>query len=63
MANLSKEALPSISSYPFTNYSGPHITKEDYNRAFNKARLWALKNKEYPLITIARIYHIMEVTI
>ena len=39
MANLSKEALPSIPSYPSTNFYGLHVTKADYDRAFNKARL------------------------
>jgi hypothetical protein len=62
MANLSKEALPPISSYPSTNYYGPHITKADYDRAFNKARLWALESEEHRPTTIIRIYHIKELT-
>ena len=57
MANLSKEALP---PYPSTNYYGPHVTKSDYNRAFNEARLWALKSKEHRLTTATRIYYVKE---
>ena len=25
-----------------SNYYGPHATKQQYDRAFNEARLWAL---------------------
>jgi hypothetical protein len=57
MANLSKEALP---PYPSTNYYGPHITKSDYDRAFNEARLWALESEEHRLTAAARIYHVKE---
>jgi hypothetical protein len=57
MANLSKEALP---PYPSTNYYGPHITKLDYDRAFNNTRLWALKSEEHRLTTAARIYYVKE---
>jgi hypothetical protein len=31
MAGLSKEALPPLSSYPSTNFYGPHATKSDYD--------------------------------
>jgi hypothetical protein len=39
MARLSKETLPLLSTYPSTDYYGLHITKADYDRAFNEARL------------------------
>ncbi len=57
MAFSSKEALP---SYPSTNYYGPHVTKSDYDQAFNKARLWALESEEHRLTAAARIYHVKE---
>src|SRR5271168_2499276 len=63
MAQLSKEALPLLSTYPSTNYYGPHITKADYDRAFNEARLWALESEEHRPTAAARIYHVKELAI
>ena|ERR1700730_6803558 len=63
MANLSKEALPSIPSYPSTNFYGPHVTKADYDRAFNEARLWALESEEHRPTAAARIYHVKELAV
>jgi hypothetical protein len=57
MANLSKEALP---PYPSINYYSLYIIKSDYNHAFNKIRLWALKSEEYHLTAATRIYHVKE---
>jgi hypothetical protein len=59
MAQSSKEALPLLS----TNYYGPHVTKADYDRAFNEARLWALENAEHRPTTAARIYHVKELAL
>jgi len=39
-------------------YYFPHVTKPDYDRAFEQARQWALENLEESLITAARIYHV-----
>jgi hypothetical protein len=63
MAQLSKEALPLLSTYPSTNYYGPHVTKADYDRAFNEARLWALESKEHLPTAPARIYHVEELAL
>jgi hypothetical protein len=63
MANLSKEALPSIPSYPSTNFYSLHVTKADYDQAFNEARLWALESKEHCPTAAARIYHVKELAI
>ena len=41
-------------------YYGPHHTKQDYDRAFNSARLWALENPEERVTAAARIYHVKE---
>jgi len=60
MATLSKEPLPPITSYPTTNYYSPHVTKADYDRAFNKARLWALESELHRPTATARIYHVKE---
>jgi hypothetical protein len=60
MAQLSKEALPILSTYPSTNYYGPHVTKSDYDRAFNKARLWALESEEHRPTAFAKIYYVKE---
>lgn len=60
MASLSKEPLPSITSYPSTNFYGPHVTKADYDRAFNEARLWALESEQHRPTAAARIYHVKE---
>ena len=63
MAQLSKEALPPLTSYPSTNYYGPHVTKPDYDRAFNNARLWALESEEHRPTAAARIYHVKELAL
>jgi hypothetical protein len=63
MAKLSEEALPPLSSYPSTNYYGPHVTKQDYDRAFNEACLWALESEEHRPTAAARIYHIKELAL
>ena len=59
----SKEALPLLSTYPSTNYYGPHVTKADYDRAFNEARLWALESEEHRPTAAARIYHVKELAL
>ena len=41
-------------------YYFPHVTKEDYDRAFNNARKWALENPEERPRAAARIYHVKE---
>jgi hypothetical protein len=55
MANLSK-VIGEASSY----YYFPHITKQEYDRACNDARLWALENPEEQPTAAARIYHVRE---
>jgi hypothetical protein len=47
-------------SRPSTNFYGPQVTKGDYDRAFAKARLWALESEEHRSIDTARIYHVKE---
>jgi hypothetical protein len=63
MAQLSKEALPLLSTYPSTNYYSLHVTKVDYDRAFNEARLWALESEEHRPTTTARIYYVKELAL
>jgi hypothetical protein len=63
MAQLSKEALPLFSTYPSTNYYGPHVTKANYDQAFNKARSWALKSEEHCPTSAAKIYHVKELAL
>ncbi len=43
-----------------SNYYFPYFTKQDYDRAFNNARLWALNNPEEPPTAAAQIYHVKE---
>jgi hypothetical protein len=44
-----------------TSYYGPHLAKQDYDRAFNEARLWALgEGSTESALTAARIYHVKE---
>jgi hypothetical protein len=38
----------------------PHVTKQDYDRAFNNARNDALKDPELTPTSAARIYHVKE---
>jgi hypothetical protein len=56
MANLSKQIGEASSNY----YYFPHITKQDYDRAFENARQWALKNREESPRTAAKTYHVKE---
>jgi hypothetical protein len=63
MANISKETLPRPRTYPSSNYYGPHVTKLDYDQAFNEARLWALKSEEHRPTAAARIYHVKELAL
>ncbi len=60
MATSSKESLL---SYPSTNYYCPHVTKQEYNQAFDKAYLWALESDEHRLTAAARIYHVKELAL
>jgi hypothetical protein len=46
-----------------TYYYFPHVTKEDYDRAFNTARLWALEHLEEASTAAARIYHVKELAL
>jgi hypothetical protein len=47
-----------------TNYFDKHVTKCDYDRAFEEARLWALgEGLEESGITAARIFHVKEETL
>jgi hypothetical protein len=55
MANLSKQTGEASSCYYFL-----HITKQDYDCAFENARKWALKNPEESPRTAARIYYVKE---
>jgi hypothetical protein len=48
--------MASLSNY----YYFPHVSKEQYNRAFNRAREWALENPKQQLTAAARIYHVKE---
>jgi hypothetical protein len=42
-----------------SNYYGPHTTKQDYDCAFNQARLWALgEGLNEPPHTAAAIFHV-----
>jgi hypothetical protein len=41
-------------------YYFPYITKQDYNRAFNIARLEVLKTPELLLATTSKKYHVKE---
>jgi hypothetical protein len=41
-------------------YYFPHVSKQDYDRAFNDARLWALENPTESPRTAARIHHVKE---
>jgi len=44
-----------------SSYYGPHHTKQDYDRAFSDARLWALgEGINKPPVTAAKIYHVKE---
>ena len=52
--------LPPFSMNSTLNYYGPHATKQDYDHAFNSARLWAINNPNEPCPTAARIYHVKE---
>jgi hypothetical protein len=54
-ANLSKHIEEASSYYYF-----PHITKQEYDCAFEQARQWALSNPKEPLVAAARIYHVKE---
>jgi hypothetical protein len=48
-------------SEPSSFYYGPHRTKQDYDCAFNKARLWALGDGSGETdVAAARIYHVKE---
>jgi hypothetical protein len=38
----------------------PYNTKQDYDRAFAKARSWALRNDQETSATSARIHHVKE---
>jgi hypothetical protein len=55
MANLSEQTGETSSCYYFL-----HITKQDYNCAFENAQKWALKNLEESPRTATRIYHVKE---
>jgi hypothetical protein len=55
MANLSKQTREASSCYYFL-----HITKQDYDCAFENARKWALKNLEESPRTAAKIYYVKE---
>jgi hypothetical protein len=44
-------------------YYFPHVTKQDYDQAFNAARLWALDHPEEASTTAARIYHVKELAL
>jgi hypothetical protein len=41
-------------------YYFPHVTKQDYDRAFNSARNEALKDPDLSTTSAARIYHVKE---
>ena len=41
-------------------YYFPHVTKQDYNRAFNIARLEVLKTPELLLAAASKKYHVKE---
>jgi hypothetical protein len=45
---------------PSNCYYFPHVTKQDYDRAFNTARLEVLKDPELLPATASRIYHVKE---
>jgi hypothetical protein len=46
---------------PSSFYYGPHCTKQDYDCAFNEARLWALgEGSGETHAAAARIYHVKE---
>lgn len=55
-----------MESQTTSNYYGPHATKEDYDRAFELARIDAIKlSKTEPRVvrTAARIHYIKEKTL
>jgi hypothetical protein len=45
---------------PSNYYHFPHVTKQDYDRAFNTARLEVLKEPELLPAAAAKIYHVKE---
>jgi hypothetical protein len=48
-------------SEPSSFYYGPHHTKQDYDRAFNEAQLWALGDGLGETdVAVAKIYHVKE---
>jgi len=55
MQTSNMEASKSLNFYYF-----PHVTKQDYDCAFNNARKDALDNPELSSILVARIYHVKE---
>jgi hypothetical protein len=62
-AFLNMANSPELESTSSNYYYFPHVTKRDYDQAFNTARLWALKHPEEPSTTAARIYHIKELAL
>jgi hypothetical protein len=57
-ANISMANSLEIGDTSSNYYYFPHVTKPDYDRAFEQARQWALENLEESPITAARIYHV-----
>jgi len=50
-----------INTIDFSNYYYfPHVTKQDYNRAFNIARLKVLQTPELLLAIASKKYHVKE---
>jgi hypothetical protein len=59
-ANMSNSLQSkSTSSY----FYFPHVTKKDYDQAFNCARTWALEHPDEASTTAARIYHVKELAL
>jgi len=57
----SRRTTSNINTIDFSDYYYfPHITKQDYNRAFNIARLEVLKTPELLLAATSKKYHVKE---